>query len=160
MLLSQAKAVLNTKFCSLSLGGGYGWLSGQHGLVIDNLVQVCHRFQLNLDTHSSNTHFYYQQATVVVADGSILTANETENPDLFWGIRGGGCNFGVVTEFVTKLHPQRRTVFGGPIFFTEDKLELIAAALDVWWANGEAKASCLCIATLYKKKVVISNISF
>lgn len=91
----------------------------------------------------------------MVGDGSILTANESENPDLFWGIRGGGCNFGVVTEFVTRLHPQRRTVFGGPIIFTDDKLEQIAAALDVWWANTGGKSSLMCVMGHVENKVTI-----
>lgn len=59
----------------------------------------------------------------------------TENPDLFYGIRGGGCNFGVVTEFVFRLHPQPKTIFAGRVLFTPDKLEALAAVLDTWWAN-------------------------
>jgi len=54
---------------------------------------------------------------VVTARGEVLTASATENADLFWGIRGAGCNFGVVTEFVLRLHPQRRTVFAGIIAY-------------------------------------------
>ncbi|KAH9894367.1 FAD-binding domain-containing protein [Cubamyces lactineus] len=101
----------------LTLGGGYGWLSGAHGLAVDNVVQ----------------------ATVVTADGRALTANETENPDLFWGIRGGGSNFGVVTEFVLKLHPQRRTVFAGPIVFSPDKLEQLLDVVQEWWTKGPSE---------------------
>ena len=54
---------------------------------------------------------------MVTARGEILTASATENAELFWGIRGAGCNFGVVTEFVFRLHPQRRTVFAGIVAY-------------------------------------------
>ncbi|OCH95989.1 FAD-binding domain-containing protein [Obba rivulosa] len=101
----------------LLLGGGYGWLSAKHGLAIDNLIQ----------------------ATVVTADGSILTANASENSDLFWGIRGGGCNFGVCTEFVLQLHPQQSHVYGGLVIFTADKLQSLATAVQSWWLNGPSE---------------------
>ncbi|KAI0332484.1 FAD-binding domain-containing protein [Cubamyces sp. BRFM 1775] len=101
----------------LALGAGYGWLSGAHGLTIDNIVQ----------------------ATVVTADGSVRTASKTENADLLWGIRGAGPNFGVVTEFVLQLHPQRRTVFGGLIFFTADKLHQLLDVTRDWWAKGPSE---------------------
>ncbi|KAI0026721.1 FAD-binding domain-containing protein [Vararia minispora EC-137] len=92
---------------SLTLGGGFGYLAGSHGLVIDNLVQ----------------------ATIVLADGTVLTASETKNADLFWGIRGGGSNFGVVTEFVLRLHLQRKTIYGGTLIWPANKLEDIAKAV-------------------------------
>ncbi|TFK22892.1 FAD binding domain-containing protein [Coprinopsis marcescibilis] len=95
---------------SLTLGGGYGWLSGQHGLVSDNL----------------------QQATVVTADGTIRTVNDTENAELFWAIRGGGSNFGVVTEFVFRLHPQREKVFGGRAMYGSDKIEALIEVTREW----------------------------
>ena len=81
----------------LTLGGGIGHLSRRHGLTIDNLLG----------------------ADVVLADGSKVTASADENPDLFWAIRGGGGNFGVVTEFRYRLHPVS-TVVAGPTFWSLD----------------------------------------
>ncbi|KAF5361195.1 hypothetical protein D9758_009025 [Tetrapyrgos nigripes] len=77
----------------LTLGGGIGWLTGEHGLVIDNLEQV----------------------TIVLPNFTVVTSSSrsNEHPDLFWAIRGAGSNFGVVTEFVYRLHPQKPTVFSG-----------------------------------------------
>ncbi|KIM83118.1 hypothetical protein PILCRDRAFT_69894 [Piloderma croceum F 1598] len=107
------------------VGGCFGWLSGSHGLVIDNLVKV----------------------TIVTADGSILTASSTENADLFWGIRGGGCNFGVITEFVYKVHPQRKTVYAGSIVFALPMLEKLIAATDNWWEGHNEKEGMIQILT-------------
>jgi hypothetical protein len=65
-----------------------------------------------------------------------LTANEFENADLFWGIRGGGSNFGVCTEFVLKLHPQRRTLFAGMAIFHPAKLGEVSKAMEEWHSKG------------------------
>ncbi|KIM25711.1 hypothetical protein M408DRAFT_314992 [Serendipita vermifera MAFF 305830] len=74
--------------------------------------------------------------TIVTANGSILTANESSHPDLYWGIRGGGCNFGCVTEFVYKLHPQLNSVFAGPLVFPPPLLSAVTSALHEWRTNS------------------------
>lgn len=79
----------------LTLGGGFGWLSRKHGLTSDNLVS----------------------ADVVTAAGEYVKASEEENPDLFWGIRGGGGNFGIVTSFEFQLHPLGPEVLSGLIIY-------------------------------------------
>ena len=91
--------VSNTGIAGLTLGGGLGWLMGKHGLTIDNL--------LSLD--------------VVTADGRFLKASADENADLFWGLRGGGGNFGVVTSFEYRLHPVGPTVLGGVVMHPLDR---------------------------------------
>lgn len=82
-----------TGIAGLTLGGGFGWLSRKYGLTIDNLLS----------------------ADVVTAEGDLVTASENEHSDLFWGIRGGGGNFGIVTSFQFRLHPVGPQVLAGLI---------------------------------------------
>ncbi|RXW25847.1 hypothetical protein EST38_g63 [Candolleomyces aberdarensis] len=120
-LATVGGTVNHTGVAGLTLGGGYGWLANRYGLATDNL----------------------RQATVVTADGSTLTANEKENSDLFWAIRGGGGNFGVVTEFVFQLHPQRKTVFAGMVIYAPDSVKKIVELTKTWWPKaGENEAMC------------------
>jgi hypothetical protein len=91
----------------ITLGGGVGWLSRSLGLTIDSLLAV----------------------EIVTADGSTLMANETTHPDLFWAVRGGGGNFGVVTRFLFQLHPID-TVLGG-ILILPASPEIIRRLIDL-----------------------------
>ena len=93
-LATTGGEVSTTGIAGLTLGAGFGWLMGKYGLAIDNLVS----------------------AEVVLASGEVVTASEDQDPDLFWAIRGGGGNFGVVTWFEYGAHPLS-TVLGGPVFY-------------------------------------------
>src|SRR5262249_27372417 len=92
----------------LTLGGGIGYLARSLGLTIDNLLSV----------------------DMVLADGSFVTASASERADLFWAVRGGGGNFGIVTSFLFQLHPIS-TVYGGPMLWPFDQ----AADVMTFWRD-------------------------
>lgn len=118
-LATVGGTVNDTGVGGLTVGGGFGFLCPRYGLVIDNLLE----------------------ARVVLASGGIVTCNKDQHADLFWGIRGGGSNFGIVTEFTFKLFPQPNTVWSGMLIFTPDKLPDLVRGLETWYKGaGENEA--------------------
>lgn len=105
-LATPSGFISTTGVGGLTLGGGIGYLSRTLGLTIDNLLSV----------------------DIVLADGSFVTASSDEHSDLFWAVRGGGGNFGVVTSFLFQLHPIS-TVYGGPMLWP---LEQMAEVMTFW----------------------------
>ena len=107
-LASTGGAISSTGIAGLTLGGGFGWIGRSYGMACDNLIS----------------------ADVVLADGSIVTASADENADLFWGLRGGGGNFGVVTSFEFRLHPVTSILGGMLLYPFEQAGAVLRAARD------------------------------
>jgi FAD/FMN-containing dehydrogenase len=132
-----------TGVAGLTLGGGFGWLSRKYGMTVDNLLAV----------------------EMVMADGSRLRASDTENQDLFWGVRGGGGNFGIVTRFEFKLHPVGPQVLAGLIVFPFDAAksvltqfarftETMPDELNVWMVTRKAPPLPFLPAEVHGKEMV------
>ena len=98
-LATTGGMVSTTGIAGLTLGGGLGWQMARHGLASDNLLSV----------------------DIVTADGKLQTASPSQNEDLFWALRGGGGNFGVVTSFEYRLHPMSSTITGGMVLYPMDQ---------------------------------------
>ena len=133
-----------TGVAGLTLGGGFGWLSRKYGMTIDNLLS----------------------ADVVTADGSQVHASETENDDLFWGLRGGGGNFGIVTRFEFQLHPVGPDVLSGLIVFPFDQAksvltqfarftETMPDELNVWMVTRKAPPLPFLPVDVHGKAIVV-----
>src|SRR5690349_5507696 len=112
-LAVPAGIVTHTGLAGLTLGGGIGWIMRKHGLSIDQLLSV----------------------DLVTADGEFVKASESENADLFWGVRGGGGNFGIVTEFEFRSVPIGPHVMAGPIFWPMAKAPEVLRFYRDWVAE-------------------------
>ena len=113
-LATTGGIVSHTGVAGLTLGGGLGWLHRKHGLTIDQLLSV----------------------DLITAGGEFVTASRTENPELFWGLRGGGGNFGIATEFEFRLHPVGPTVLAGPIFWPIEQAPELLRFYREWSAEA------------------------
>ena len=113
-LATTGGIVTHTGVAGLTLGGGIGWLQRAHGLTIDNLLGV----------------------ELVTAGGELLRASASENPELFWGVRGAGGNFGIVTEFQFRLHRVGPTVLAGPMLWPIEEAPRLLRFYREWIAEA------------------------
>jgi hypothetical protein len=113
-LATTGGIVTHTGVAGLTLGGGIGWLQRKHGLTIDRLLSV----------------------DLVTADGQFVKASASENADLFWGVRGAGGNFGIVTEFEFRLDPLGPTVLAGPIIWPIEESPKVLRFYRDWIAEA------------------------
>jgi FAD/FMN-containing dehydrogenase len=138
-----------TGVAGLTLGGGFGWLSRKYGMTVDNLISV----------------------DVVTADGKLLHASESENADLFWGIRGGGGNLGIVTKFEFQMHAVGPDLLSGLIVFPfaqakavltqfRDFTEKMPDELNVWMVTRKAPPLPFLSPEIHGKEIVALAICY
>lgn len=138
-----------TGVAGLTLGGGFGWLSRKYGMTIDNLLA----------------------ADVVLANGKQVRASETENADLFWGLRGGGGNFGIVSRFDFQLHPVGPDLLSGLIVYPFEQAksvitqfarftETMPDELNVWMVTRKAPPLPFLSAEVHGKEIVVLAICY
>jgi FAD/FMN-containing dehydrogenase len=120
-LATTGGLVSTTGVAGFTLGGGIGWMMRKHGLACDNLVA----------------------ADVVTADGRLIRATETDNPDLFWGLRGGGGNFGIVTQFEFDLHPLGPVIYAGPVFYPAQAAHDLLRVFREWAVDAPDEITAL-----------------
>ena len=113
-LATTGGIVTHTGIAGLTLGGGIGWLQRKHGLTIDRLLSV----------------------DLITAGGEFVKASEAENPDLFWGVRGGGGNFGIATEFEYRLDAVGPTVLAGPVIWPMEESPKVLRFYRDWIAEA------------------------
>ncbi len=136
-LATTGGIVSHTGVGGLSLGGGIGWLMRKHGLTVDNLVE----------------------AEVVTAEGEIVRASTTDHPDLFWALRGGGGNFGVVCSFRFALHSVGPTVIAGPVFWAaEDTTDVLRCYRDFATDAADELTNIVKLCTIPPLPVIDENL--
>ncbi|MGP3684509.1 FAD-binding oxidoreductase [Streptomyces sp. IBSNAI002] len=136
-LATTGGIVSHTGVAGLTLGGGIGFLMRRYGLAVDNLLA----------------------AEVVTADGDVVRAAADEHPDLFWALRGGGGNFGVVTSFRFALHPLGPTVLAGPVFWAaEDTVDVLRSYRDFAAAAPDELGTVVRLGTVPPLPVIPENL--
>lgn len=126
-LATPGGVVSDTGIAGLTLGGGFGWLRNKYGLSCDNLLAV----------------------EMVLADGRFLRASATENPDLFWAVRGGGGNFGIVTRFTYQLHPVGPAVWVTAVFHDGAQAEMILRRFRDYCETAPDEVSLLAVCGVF-----------
>ena len=112
-----------TGIAGLTIGGGFGWLSRKHGMTVDNLISV----------------------NLITVDGESITASANENPDLFWAVRGGGGNFGVITQFEYALHPLGPDVLAGLIVYPLEQARQVLNRYREFTLNAPEELAVWCV---------------